>query len=92
MGIIGKRIALIHLKPPPPTLTLTNHIPIMKFMGLMKIVISPYIWNYDKANHKQPMLRKMKENVQLIKVQPPSQLQVNPTPCLKVLMMNMVTR
>lgn len=69
MGIIGKRIVLIHLKPPglrwwlecpnePTTPTLTNHVPIVKFMGMMKIVISPYIWNYDKANHNQPMLRK----------------------------------
>ncbi len=88
MGIIGKRIGLIHLKPPPPTLTLTNHVPIVKFMGMMKIIISPYIWN----SHKQPKLGKMKENVQLIKVQPLSQLQISPTPCLEVIMMNIVTR
>jgi hypothetical protein len=35
VGFIKSMIALIHLKPPPPTLNLTNHVPIIKFMGMM---------------------------------------------------------
>jgi hypothetical protein len=35
VGSVEKRIALIHLKSPPPTLTLVNYVPILKFMGMM---------------------------------------------------------
>jgi hypothetical protein len=35
VGFIKRTIALIHLKPPLPTLNLTNHVPIIKFMGMM---------------------------------------------------------
>jgi hypothetical protein len=75
MGIIGKRIALIHLKPPPPTLTLTNHVPIVKFMGMMKIIISPYIWNYDKAQSRTTNVRKNKGKCEINKGSTPK-----PTP------------
>jgi hypothetical protein len=34
VGFIERMIALIHLKPPPPTINLTNHVPIIKFMGM----------------------------------------------------------
>jgi hypothetical protein len=33
MGLVKKKIALIHFNSPFPTLTLTNHVPILKFMG-----------------------------------------------------------
>jgi hypothetical protein len=32
VGFGEKMIALIHLKSPPPTLTLVNYVPIIKFM------------------------------------------------------------
>jgi hypothetical protein len=35
VGFIERVIVLIHLKPPPPTLNLTNHVPIIKFMVMM---------------------------------------------------------
>jgi len=35
LGFIRKMFSLIHLKPPPPTLTLVYHIPIVNFMGMM---------------------------------------------------------
>jgi hypothetical protein len=35
LGFIKKTFSLIHLKPPPPTLTLVYHIPIVNFMGMM---------------------------------------------------------
>jgi hypothetical protein len=34
LGFIRKMFSLIHLKPPPPTLTLVYHIPIVNFMGM----------------------------------------------------------
>jgi hypothetical protein len=40
MGFIGKKITLIKFKPPPPTLTLTNHVSIVKFVGMMWIIVS----------------------------------------------------
>jgi hypothetical protein len=35
MGFVEKKITLIHLKSPPPTLTLINFVPILKFMGML---------------------------------------------------------
>lgn len=35
VGLIRKVIVPIHLKPPPPTVTLANHVPIIKFVGMM---------------------------------------------------------
>jgi len=35
VGFVEKRIALIHPKSPPPTLTLVDYVPILKFMGTM---------------------------------------------------------
>ncbi len=43
MGFIGRKFALIHFKLPHPTLTPTNYVPIVEFMGLMWIIISHYI-------------------------------------------------
>jgi hypothetical protein len=37
------KIALIHLKLPPPTLILPNHVPIIMCMSMMRIVVSLYI-------------------------------------------------
>jgi hypothetical protein len=34
VGLIRKIIVPIHLKPPPPTVTLANHVPIIKFVGM----------------------------------------------------------
>jgi hypothetical protein len=36
VGLIIKKIAFIHFKPPHPTLTLAKHVPIVKFMGMMQ--------------------------------------------------------
>jgi hypothetical protein len=35
VGFVEKKIALIHLKSSPPTLTLVNYVPVLKFMGTM---------------------------------------------------------
>jgi hypothetical protein len=35
LGFIRKMFSLIHFKPPPPTLTLVYHIPIVNLMGMM---------------------------------------------------------
>jgi hypothetical protein len=56
MGYIEKRIALIHHMPLLLNLIPTNHVPIVMLVGMMKIIYSHHIWNYDKANHKPPML------------------------------------
>jgi hypothetical protein len=50
---------LIHLKPPPPILILVNHVPIVILMGMMCIIVFPYIQNYNKINHKLLLLGKM---------------------------------
>jgi hypothetical protein len=42
MGLVEKMIVLTHLKLTFAMLTLTNHV-IIKFMGMMKIIVSPYI-------------------------------------------------
>jgi hypothetical protein len=34
VGLIRKIIVPIHLKPPPPSVTLANHVPIIKFVGM----------------------------------------------------------
>jgi hypothetical protein len=51
-----KNVALIHYKPLLPTLIPTNHVSIVIFMNMMQIITSHCNWNYDKANHKSPML------------------------------------
>jgi hypothetical protein len=35
VGFVEKKIVLIHLKSPPPILTLVNYVPIFKFTGKM---------------------------------------------------------
>jgi hypothetical protein len=35
VGLIRKIIVQIHLKPPSPTVILANHLPIIKFVGMM---------------------------------------------------------
>jgi hypothetical protein len=37
---------------------LANHVPIIKFVGMMWINVLLYIWNLNKLNHKWPMLGK----------------------------------
>jgi hypothetical protein len=44
-GLIKKMIVLTHLKLTLAMLTLTNHVLIIKFIGMMKIIVSPYIYN-----------------------------------------------
>ncbi len=46
---------IIPLKPPPPTLTLTNHVPIIIHMGVMYIIVSHSTRNNSKTNHKPPI-------------------------------------
>jgi hypothetical protein len=46
------KITLIQLNSQFPTLTLANHVPIIKIINMMWIIISPYIQNYNKINHK----------------------------------------
>jgi hypothetical protein len=57
---------------PLQALTLTNHIPIVKFMGMMWIIVLPFIQNLNKVNHKQPMMGKVKilEKAKTGKMQP----------------------
>jgi hypothetical protein len=45
---------------PLQALTLANRIPIVKFMGMMQIIVLPFIQNFKKVNHKQPMVGKVK--------------------------------
>jgi len=52
MGFIKKRIVLIHLKPPPPTLTLANH---YKVYGHDVNHCFTLHLEFSKVNHKQPM-------------------------------------
>jgi hypothetical protein len=56
MGYIEKRIGLIYHKPLLLNLIPTNHVPIVILVGMMQIIDSHHIWNYDKVNHKPPML------------------------------------
>jgi hypothetical protein len=57
---------------PFQALTLANRIPIVKFMGMMGIIVLPFIQNLNKVNHKQPLVGKVKilEKAKLGKVQP----------------------
>lgn len=57
---------------PLQALTLANHIPIVKFMGMMQIIVLPFIQNLNKFDHKQPMVGKVKilEKAKMGKVQP----------------------
>jgi hypothetical protein len=43
---------IIPLKLPPPTLTLTNHVPIVIHMGVMYVIVSHSIQSNSKTNHK----------------------------------------
>jgi hypothetical protein len=56
MGFIEKKIALIHHKPLLLNLIPTNHVPIIILVGMMQIIDSHHISNYDKVNHRPPML------------------------------------
>jgi hypothetical protein len=56
MGFIEKMIVLIHHKPLLLNFIPINHVPIVILVGMMQIIDSHHIWNYDKANHKPPML------------------------------------
>jgi hypothetical protein len=57
---------------PLQALTLGIHIPIVKIMGMMRIIVLPFIQNLNKVNHKQPMVGKVKilEKAKMGKVQP----------------------
>jgi hypothetical protein len=46
------KITLINFNSPLPTLTLANHVPIINVINMMCVIISPYIQNYNKINHK----------------------------------------
>jgi hypothetical protein len=46
------KITLINFNSPLPTLTLVVHVPIIKVINIMWIIISPYIQKYNKVNHK----------------------------------------
>jgi hypothetical protein len=52
MEHIENKIVLIPFKPPLPTLTLTNHVPIVIHMGMMQIIISYCIQNFGRPDHK----------------------------------------
>jgi hypothetical protein len=81
VGLTRRRIVPIHHKPQLPTLIPTNHVPIVMHMGMMLIIASDFTHNYNKANHRTPMLIRAKRGkVQLAKGQPSSQLKANPTP------------
>jgi hypothetical protein len=58
VGYIESVIVPIHLKPLPSTLTLAIHVPIVICMGMMQIIVSRCIQNFNKANYKWPMLVK----------------------------------
>ncbi len=45
VGFTIRKIALIRLKLPPPTLILVNHVPIIICMGMMQIIVLLYIQN-----------------------------------------------
>jgi hypothetical protein len=57
---------------PLQALTLANRIPIVKFMGMMQIIVLLFIQNLNKFNHKQPMVGKVMilEKAKMGKVQP----------------------
>lgn len=57
---------------PFQALTLANCIPIVKFMGMMWIIVLPFIQNLNKVNNKQQMVGKVKilEKAKMGKVQP----------------------
>lgn len=102
MGFIKKRITLIHPKSLLLTLTLTNHVPILKFMGIMWITfhltfrtITRSITNYqcqEKLGFKKMLEREGVTNKGLITKLIPSQPYTMEAifSCLKVLVMNMV--
>ncbi len=50
MGLIGIMIALILLKPLPPTPTLVNLVFIVRFMVVMYTIVSPCILSFNRAN------------------------------------------
>jgi hypothetical protein len=58
VGHIKNKIVSAQLKPSPPTLILTNHLPIITHMDMMWIIVSHYIRSCDMANHKPQMLKK----------------------------------
>ncbi len=60
MGLIRRRIVLIHYRPQPPTLTLISHVPIAMHMGMMSIIVSHFTHSYNKAIHRTLMLVKAK--------------------------------
>jgi hypothetical protein len=56
VGHIKNKIVSTHLKPSPPTIILTNHLPILTHMDMMWIIVSHYM-----ANHKPQMLRRARD-------------------------------
>jgi hypothetical protein len=46
VGLVRRRITLIHYMPLPPTLIPTSHVPIVILIGMMQIIVSHYNWNY----------------------------------------------
>jgi hypothetical protein len=61
VGHIKNKIVSTQLKPSPPTLFLTNHLPIITHVDMMWIIVSHYIWSCDMANHKPQMLKRARD-------------------------------
>jgi hypothetical protein len=87
VGVIRRKIIPIQHMPQLPTLIHANHFPIVMHMGMMLIIVSCFTQNYDKVNHKTPMLAKAKVlgkvkrgKMWQTKYRPPSRLKANPTP------------
>jgi hypothetical protein len=50
VGCIRRRVFLIFLKQPFPTLVLANLVPIARHMAMMQTIISRFIQGYNKVN------------------------------------------
>jgi hypothetical protein len=61
VGHIKKKIVSTQLKPSPPTLILTNHLPTITHMDMMSIIVSRYIQSCDMTNHKPQMLKRARD-------------------------------
>jgi hypothetical protein len=55
MGYIGKMIALVLLRQPPPTPIPINLAPIARCMAMMQTIASHLIQSYNKVNPKWEM-------------------------------------
>jgi hypothetical protein len=87
MGFTRRKIVLIHHMPQLLTLIQAIHVPIAMYMGMMPIIASHFTQSYNKANHKTPMLIRVKVlarakrgKVLPTNGQPLSQRKASPTP------------